>query len=89
MRLNNINNIINIAEFRFPRPDFSTNYEIPTTPLPSPEFINIPEIYAPIYGTYIIDDKIHFSWENLGVEKYTLSFLGFRYEWHVFLFSSN
>jgi len=43
-----INNIINIAEFRFPKPDFSTNYEIPPTPLPSPEFMNVPEIYNPI-----------------------------------------
>ncbi|MFC2107097.1 hypothetical protein ACFLRY_02055 [Bacteroidota bacterium] len=36
--------------------------------------INIPEIYSPIYGTFIIDDKISFIWENTGVEKYTLSF---------------
>jgi NosR/NirI family transcriptional regulator, nitrous oxide reductase regulator len=40
--------IINIAEFRFPKPDFSNNYQIPPTPLPSPDFMNIPEIYNPI-----------------------------------------
>jgi len=43
-----VNDIINIAEFRFPKPDFANNYQLPPTPLPSPEFMNIPEIYNPI-----------------------------------------
>ncbi|MDA3799292.1 MAG: 4Fe-4S binding protein [Kiritimatiellae bacterium] len=40
--------IINFALFRFPKPDFSNNYEIPPTPLPSPDFLYFPEIYNPI-----------------------------------------
>ncbi len=36
--------------------------------------VNIPVIYEPFYGTYIIDDKLEFKWENTGVDKYTLSF---------------
>jgi NAD-dependent dihydropyrimidine dehydrogenase PreA subunit len=54
MILSNINNIINIAVFRFPKPDFSNNYTIPGTPLPSPEFMNVSEIYNPIILCIII-----------------------------------
>ncbi len=35
---------------------------------------NIPEIFSPFYGTYILNDQIGFKWEDSGAEDYTLSF---------------
>ncbi len=36
--------------------------------------VNLPEIFMPVYGTYIISDKILFSWKNEGNVFYNLSF---------------
>lgn len=44
-----IRSLLTTASFRFPKPDFSTGYELPSTQLPDPKQFNIfPEIYTPI-----------------------------------------